>query len=249
LLKEGVQSEKIFTQGFYWTLQQCANRYARSNTDVMVKQPPLLLWDDWAQNRLDDVLDGLILTADLLQIASSPLQERLLTLREKAGKTVAQQTEWHCRTALIKPGNALQRGLLKSVAVCAVLLPLASLCAVAHQVFIGYYQSYLTHKDYLGVDFVAHSSLLVIISWLLPYFIQKKMQPSLEKAALRGLKKGLATALFAIEAEVKQAIAAHQQQHLQLVAELNQAIMACDSNEHAADIPPHSTLARVLVNA
>ncbi len=246
--KQWSQTTQQLTQGFDWTLQQYANRYARSHSDIMVRQQPLLLWDEWAQNRLDDVLNSLILTADPLHIALIPLQERLYSLRQQAGKTLEQQTELYGRCALSKPGNALQRGLLKTVAVCAVLLPLSALCAVAYQVFVGYYQSYLSHKDYLGVDFAAHSSLLILISWLLPYFLQKNLQPSLEKAALRGLKKGLATGLLSIEAEVKQALELHQQQHLQKISQLNQYITACDLHEPSATLTQNGTLARALLN-
>jgi hypothetical protein len=98
------------------------------------------------------------------------------------------------------------------------------------------------------VDIVAHSSLLVIISWLLPYFIQKKMQPSLEKTALRGLNKGLDLAMLAIDSEVKQAIAAHQQQQQQLLVQLNGYIAECDASSDFGKIEEDSTLARMLVD-
>lgn len=242
------EHEKLFRQGFAWPLQQFANRYARSNTDVIVKQRPLLLWDGWAQNRFNDALNELISTAEHLQIPSVPLRTRLMKLRQKAGKALHSQTELECRLALTQPGNTVQRGLLKLAAVCEVLLPLLSLSFVAYLVFYGYYESSVSSRAYLGVDFVAHSALLVLVSWLLPYFIARKMQPSLEKTALRGLNKGLDVALATIDSEVKQAITAHQQQQKQLLAQLQGYIAECDAKISAAKIEDSSALARMLVD-
>jgi hypothetical protein len=241
-------TEKLFEQGFAWGLQQFANRYARSHTDVMVKPQPLLLWDEWAQSRFNDVLDELALTAQQLNIPAALLKAELVELRQKAGKIIHHQTELNCRMALVKPGNALHRGLLKLVAVCAVLFPLIALSIVAYQVFHGYYDSYVHFRAYLGVDFVAHSALLVAVSWLLPYFFQRNMQPSLEKAALKGLKKGLAEAMLAIDAEVRQAIATQQQQQQALLLELNAHIAACDMGTDLITIEENSTLARMVVD-
>jgi energy-coupling factor transporter ATP-binding protein EcfA2 len=242
------EQEKQFNQGFAWGLQQFATRYARSNTDVMVKNQPLFLWDEWAQSRFNDVLDELVLTAGQLQIPALPLRARLLELRQNVGKNLHNQTELSCRQALIQPGNAMQRFLLKLTVLCEVLLPLFALSWVAYQVFHGYYESYTSSKAYLGVDFVAHSSLLVLISWLLPYFVTKKMQPSLEKTALKGLNKGLDLALAAIDSEVKQAIAAHHHQQQALLTQVNHYIAECDVNTESVKIVQKGALARMLVD-
>lgn len=242
------EHEKILKQGFAWPLQQFANRYARSNTDIMVKQPPLFLWDEWAQSRFNDVLNELIFAAEHLKIPSMPLRTELINLRQKVAANLHNQTELECRLALMQPGNVLQRGFLKFVAVCEVLLPLTALSIVAYQVFYSYYESYRFTKAYLGVDFVAHSCLLVCISWLLPYFIVRKMQPSLEKTALRGLNKGLDLALMAINCEVQQVIVAHQAQHQQLLAQVKGFIAECEASPNLIEIVEKSTLARMLVN-
>jgi hypothetical protein len=242
------ENAKLLKQGFAWSLTIHANRYARSNTDVMVKQQPLFVWDEWAQNRLDDVLNELIATTAQLQIPAMPLRTRLVDLRQTVAKSVHQSCELECRLALMQPGNALHRGLLKAAAICEVLLPLIALSVVAYQVFYGYYQSAISTKAYLGVDFVAHSSLLVLISWLLPYFVVKKMQPSLEKTALRGLHRGLDKALAAIELEVKQAITAHQQQQQQILAQLHGYIAECEVNSEAEKASKNNLLDRILLD-
>jgi GTPase SAR1 family protein len=241
------EQEKLFKQGFAWALQQFANRYARSNVDVMVKNQPLFLWDEWAQSRFDDSLDELILTAEQWQIPAAPLREKLLAVRQTVAKKLHQTCELGCRQALIQPGNSVQRGFLKLAAFCEVLLPLLALGWVAYQVFHGYYQSYISTKAYLGVDFLTHSAVLVLVSWLLPYFVTKKMQPSLEKAALRGLHKGLDLALATIDAEIKQVVALHQEQQQQLLNELQIYIAECEAADDVKN-QENSTLARMLVD-
>ena len=75
------------------------------------------------------------------------------------------------------------------------------------------------------------------------------MQPSLEKAALRGLYNGLEEALTLLDIEVKQAIAEFKQQHAKKTGELNQLIIAC--NNETEDIRLNETnshLNRMLVN-
>ena len=242
------EHEALFKQGFGWALQQYANRYARSNTDVMVRNQPLFLWDEWAQSRFNDGLDELILTAQQLQIPSQPLRTKLAELRQTAGKNLHNQIELGCRQALIQPGNAVQRGFLKFAVVCEVLLPLFALSWVAYQVFYGYYESFISSRAYLGVDFVAHSCLLVLVSWLLPYFIARKMQPSLEKSALKGLNKGLDLALAGIDGEVKQAITTHFNQQQYLLAQVDGYIAECDAVVDAVKIEDDSALARMLVD-
>jgi predicted GTPase len=246
--QQWTEQEKILKKGFSWPLQQFANRYARSNTDVMVKQQPLMLWDGWAQSRFNDVLNELISTADHLQIPLMPLRNQLMNLRQKVAENLHGQIELECRLALTQPGNALQRIFLKFIAVCEVLLPLTTLSLVAYQVFHSYYESYMMTKAYLGVNFVAHSSLLVLLSWLLPAFIAQKMQPSLEKTALRGLNKGLDLAMAAIDNEVQQAITAHREQQQLLLTQVQNFIAECEASPDLTEIDEHSTLARMLVD-
>ncbi len=243
--KEWQQTKSVLEQGFLWKLQQYAVSYTHPQIELNHKPPHLAIWDDWAQHRLNDALDTLILTAEQLQLAAHPLKHALYSVRETFGKNLEQHLEFQCRTALLKPGNPLQRGCLKIASVCNVLLPLLALSGVSYQVVTGYYQSYLHQQAYLNVDFIAHSSLLILLSGLIPYFIQKHSQPSLEKTALRGLKQGLNLALHEIEMQVNHTILSQQQQQQQLLNQLNQYIAECETCS-ISEMPPHSLLHRVL---
>jgi hypothetical protein len=120
---------------------------------------------------------------------------------------------------------------------------------VGYQVFIGYYHSNMTSSNYLGVDFAIHSALLIALTWLLPFFILKKFKPSLEKSALRGLNKGLASGLSSIEAEVLLVLHEVEQSHINQSSQLTDIINQCQSSaETSPTIPQNQTLSRMLVN-
>ncbi len=200
---------------------------------VSLKKEKMKLWDEWAQSRLNDYLDDLVLTADQKGLPSTPLRKNLVEIRNSAEKIIHTQTELGCRQALIHPGNLIQRIFLKLMAICEILLPLIAMGFVGFQVFYGFYDSAMTEEEFLGVDFAVHSVLMIGLSWLIPYFILKKMQPSLEKAALKGLNKGLDTAMARIDVDVKEAINIQEKQHKELTESLKEIIDSCggQSNE------------------
>jgi len=241
------QSETTLNEAFHWTLQQHAHSYAQKGSQLLSRKNPVNLWDDWAQSFYENLIDGLIQSADQLHIPVRPLRHNLHLLRKQAKTTVNQQTELSCRLALINPGNKLQRIILKISRFCEIVLPLITMGIVAYQVFQGFYASALDGKEYLGVNFASHSVLLILISWLLPYFIHKKMQPSIEKAALRGLKKGLQQALISIDSEIQNSIQQQQKQQQALLNELQKYIQQCEQTSPLEKIEADSPLTRMLI--
>ncbi len=232
-------------QGFEWPIKQLSIVYGKKGKTI--QNHDIKIWDDWAQSRINDYLDEIVLTAEQKGLPSTPLRKVLTDSRQQAGKHVETQTELACRKALINPGNLLQRVALKIVKVCEVVLPLAAMGIVGYQVFQGYYDSALTDQEFLGVDFAVHSVLVILLSWLIPFFIRKKMQPSLEKAALRGLDDGVESAMAMIELDVQQAITDFKNQHHTVTETLTELIDYCD--QQALDTGmDNEQLARMLVN-
>ncbi len=208
------------------------------------------LWDEWAEARFDDALNEFISDADHLGIPVNPLKQQLSELREKAPRIVQAQSELSARQALANPGNALHRGFLKFMRLCEIILPLAAICWVGYQVFIGYYTSNMTEVDYLGVDFAVHSTLLITISWLMPFFILKKLKPSLEKSALKGLNRGLSTAVNMIDGEVLLAIENVANEQSEQLKQLNGLIELCrvGDADRRSSVDSNSPLARMLID-
>ncbi|TAK61077.1 GTPase [Methylobacter sp.] len=247
----------VLQQGFAWPIQQLARHYADHAADLMGNPATakysatgvkLNLWDDWAEARFSDALDEFVINADQLGVPVNPLKTELSALRDKAPKIVQAQSELAARQALANPGNALHRGFLKFMRLCEIILPLAAICWVGYQVFIGYYTSNMTEVEYLGVDFAIHSSLLIAITWLTPFFILKKLKPSLEKSALRGLNKGLNSAINMIDAEVQMTIENIGKQHAEQIKQLDGIIELCGAAERQPSIDSNSPLARMLID-
>lgn len=220
-----VQTKAQLTLGFEWPIKQLSVVY--SKTGVAPQQDKITLWDDWAQSRFNDYLDELILTADQKGLSSTPLRKGLVDCRQTAEQHIQTQTELSCRKALINPGNLVHRVVLKIVSLCELILPLIAMSLVGYQVFQGFYESTVSDQAFLGANFAVHSLLLILISWLIPFFIRKKMQPSVEKAALKGLNHGLELAMTLIEQDVQQAIAGFQNQHQQVTQTLSELIKQC----------------------
>lgn len=249
--EQWLRASKLLQQGFVLPVQHTANCYAEHAADL-ISHPPTAcssLWDAWAQARFDDALDEFIMNADQLDIPVAPLKNQLALIREKAHGIMQTQTELATRQALAKPGNRLQHGFLKCMRLCEIMLPLAAMTWVSYEVFMGYYTSNMTNTDYLGVDFAVHSSLLIAITWLIPYFILKKSQPSLKKSALRGLNKGLTNALGMIDREVSDSVEVISRQHTEQVKQLTDIVDQCGGDaDQNLSIESNSTLTRMLVS-
>lgn len=179
------------------------------NSEAKPQASPSILWDDWAQMQLQDALDRALLEAGARGLPIAPLKAAMAGVAEAAPKLMLDEAQRGLRLSLANPGNAVQRFFLKFTGLCAWLLPLAAMGWVSWQAVSAYYESALTHGGFLGLDFVAHSALLIAIAWLLPFFINQQLKPSTERAARRGLRNGVNAGLVRIEARAEDALAAY----------------------------------------
>jgi len=245
-------SSKLLQQGFVWPIQQAASYYAEHTPDLIThpSMNQIVLWDTWAQSRLDDALDEFISNSNQLGMPAAPIRQQLAPIREQAEKIIRDQSALAVREALANPGNLAQRIFLKTMRLAEILLPLTVMAWVGYQVFMGYYTSNITHSQYLGVDFAIHSTLAIALSWLIPFFVIKKAQPSLKKTAIRGLNKGLNQALTTLEISVLDSITVIVQQHAEQIHQLLEIIQQCAKQPDKARQPAQEKgpLARMLVD-
>ena len=239
-------------QGFVWSLKYMADYYAEHAADIMAfsslaKQS---LWDEWAQARFDDTIDEFIIALDQQRVPVFPFKQPIASIREKAPNIIQTQTEIAVRMALANPGNIVQRVVLKCLRACEIVLPLMTMSWVGYKVFINFYTSNMGDNHYLGVDFAVHSSLLIALSWLIPFFILKKMQPSLKKSAFKGLNKGLASAFSIIDGEVSSVLQNLAQQHKAQHDQLLDIIGQCGvtDSDKALVVDKETPLGRMLMN-
>ena len=250
--KQWQRTTQQLQAGFAWPIKQIAAYYAEHAADLMTQRTTTnhSLWDAWAQARFDDALDEFISTIDQSGLPALPFKQQSALLREKAPNIMQTQTELATRVALANPGNALQRGFLKAMRLCEIVLPLTAMSWVGYKVFMGYYTSNMTDNHYLGVDFAIHSSLLIALTWLIPFFILKKSQPSLKKTALKGLNKGLHAAFSLIENEVLSTIENLAQKHKEQVSQLSVLMEQCAETDadKLLSVANDSPLTRMLIN-
>ena len=240
------QTGETLKQGFDWPIKQLANYYA--DHDKAPANTQFQIWDEWAQGLFEDGLDEIVILADAKQIPKIPLRQQLQLVREKAGKVLTDQAQLAARQALAKPGHAFHRFFLKLMRFCEIVLPLTAMGGVSYQLLTSFYNSSLTHQDYLGIDFAIHSILLILISWLVPFFIQMKLKPSLEKSALKGLRKGLAVGMSQIDADVSEALEQNRQQRLEIVDHAETILAECASKVGAAPVKTDHELGRMLID-
>lgn len=254
-LEQWQQTTNVLQQGFAWPISQMATHYAEHAADLEINaatrkytanKTSILLWDEWAKARFDDALNEITLKADQLNLPIAPLKKHITPLREKAEKIILSQCELAARLALANPGNALHRLFLKAMRLCEITLPLFTMAWVSYRAFISYYTSNMNSANYLGVDFVLHSCLLIALTWLIPYFILKKAQPSLKSSAIRGLNKGLSHAFNQIDIEVTEALQEVGKQHSTQLKLLDELIVECDTCK-VQTIDKNSPLERMLI--
>ncbi len=245
-----IRTVKQLNQGFEWPVKLAANYYADHAADLLshsANSNPSL-WDGWAQARFADAIDELIVNVDQLGLSVLPFKQPLSVVRESASKIMQTQTELSTRMALVNPGNVFQRLFLKGMRLCEITLPLSAMAWVSYKVFMGYYTSNMAENHYLGVDFAIHSSLLIAMTWLIPYFILKKSQPSLKNNALMGLKSGLTTSYYILDSEVESIIESLAQEHKEQVKQLLVILERCDySDDQDLTIESDSPLSRLLM--
>lgn len=245
----------LLHQGFAWPISQIATHYAEQainlNMNAASEKYPtgktsIQLWDEWAKTRFDDALNEIVLKADQLNLPVAPLKNHTLPLRENAKKIVQNQSELAARLALANPGNNFHKIFLKIMRLCEITLPLVAMTWVSYRAFISYYTSNMNSAHYLGVDFVVHSCLLIALTWLIPYFILKKAQPSLKSSVLKGLTKGLSGAFNQIDSEVSEAVQAVYEEHALLLNQLDELIAECDACK-LQTLDKNSPLKRMLI--
>jgi hypothetical protein len=160
-------------------------------------------WSPRNQMRIEDLCTRLINKIQSSELPFNPAKSRLDTLKAEAQETVATRIEDHLATALAQPGTPLQRTLHRYSNLFTWLLPLlAALWASSHLV-AGFYSSTQGEKAFLGLDFAIHTILLIVLAWLIPWLIHRKLKPSLADAAKYALSQGNAAGIAELKNQFK----------------------------------------------
>lgn len=219
-----------------------------ATTGQTAQRPELLIWDDGAQMQLQDTLDMLCLEAENLGLSYPPLREKLIQVRNAAPKQMLDAATRGLRVAQARPGNKLQRFLLKLTKFCEIFLPLAAALWISKDVIVGYYLGSLNQRAFLGTDFAVHAGLLVGISWLLPFLLQRALTPSAERVAVLGLRKGIQDGLDLIDQEVRRMMSIYESEWKLQRASLDQ-LLSSSKTELSEFTPQNRLLERMLTDS
>jgi hypothetical protein len=164
------------------------------------------VWDDWTQDKLAECVDAVEVELRRSEIAATPVRTRLDATIEQAGQVVLQDVRDRLRVALARPGTRLQRGLRRVTGFMMAALPLFALLWVAYNVAVGYYRASTGASSYLGTDFAVSSVMLILVAWGVPFFCDRLLRPSLERAALRAMRRGLVDGLDRLGEQLRDAV-------------------------------------------
>ena len=251
--------------GLDWSLQCVATAFASREANLLARsmdltklaedsaRPPApsetLLWDLWAEGRVGDALAEWVVAAGQRGLPVPPLKARLDHWPAETGKQVLRQGQLMLRQALARPGGGLRRFLLKLMGGLSVLLPLGALGWASFHVVKGYYESAAQHLDYLGTDFAIHSLLLITLAWLLPWFAQLRLKPSLEKSALTGLRAGVDSALATVGVRILASLEEADTERRDLIASGRSLLERIERHTPEFRAPAGSVLGRILASA
>ena len=157
------------------------------------------LWTPGNQARLETLNEQLINQLQNRRLPWRGFSPALEALREKAAVAMQQALTDGATASLSKPGHPAQRMAHQISGALIWLLPLgAALWAVFH-VITSFYSSTHGDSEFLGFNFLIHTTMLILLGGLIPWLIHIKTKPSAIGAIHRGLKNGIEAGIIRIK--------------------------------------------------
>ncbi len=186
--------------------QLMADRYAtqegswlsrwRKQPEAPMSLPDDSLVDDALLARLDNILsDFLNQQSRNAHLPLAALKQAVAEPYTRARRDFAVIVDDALSRSLALPGGVWQRRLYAGLGALCLVLPLAAMGWIGWRVVNGFAEGGSNPAAYLGSNFAINGSLLLALSWVVPAFLQRKVKPSRQKAAYRGLETGLQAAL------------------------------------------------------
>jgi len=202
------------------------------------------VWDERSQTLVENLLDKIILEADRLGLPAKQIDDSLNDLRSRIREIMIRRIQEGLHQSLAKPGGRLQRFIHGFLGWMATLLPFSALGWIAYRILTVFYHESV--NGYLGIDFAIHSTLLVLVAWLIPWLLYRKTQPSIQQAARHGLETGLNKGLADVEAEIGTVLSRSRQLHDAFLTMAEELLSACVSLKPQSAEISNATLSRML---
>jgi len=206
------RGEEEIRAGLEWPIRSLAARFANSGGWPADSQPrpaddrqALGLWDEWAVQRIGVTLDETERNVRRSGLAAVRLRSELDSAASSAAVLVDGSAQAAVRAALAHPGGVFRRATRRMMRFSRTALPLAAVSWVGFTVVARYYRAGLGESSYLDGNFAIHSALLVLISWAVPYGLDRLLRPDVEQTALRALRRGAGEGIAELGARLAEA--------------------------------------------
>jgi len=198
-------------QGWDRRVQEAADHFSQSMQQQALARITLLEQEKLDASVLQDQFDPLVqalagpraedklvalnlhLGNDLraANLPASPFDQVLQDLAKRNVAEMRQGLRDQLDAAFIRPGSLLRRGLYGLNRQLQWALPFAAaLWAVQHAIS-RYYLGTQGQAQFLGLDFVLHSGLLIGLGWLLPRLLEPRLKPGPGLILRQGSKRGI----------------------------------------------------------
>ncbi len=264
------QTADAVVDGLQWPIQQVAARFGADTQNWQQRLPKLMglpstdtsaneeapgmqrvaeqVWDDWARDRIDEWLRRAEIDIHRHKLAPAPLLQRIRSVTTENKTVVGDSLQQHLRSGIARPGTSWQRFWYRASGAALTILPLSAAAWISWHVVHGFLRGTSGGGEFMGTGFAINSVLLLLLSWLLPFLLHRKLKPSLVKTAQRALHQGLEQGLDELREHWRSAVdeAANEAEIIRReAAELAQHIAPADAGTREQA----PALARVLASA
>lgn len=189
------------------------------------------LWNARNQARLESLNEQLVNQLQTRGLPWRAFRQPLDAMRDKATTIMEQAISDGINAALANPGGRWQRLLYRSTGVLSWLLPLiAALWAVSF-VITSFYAGTQGEHNFLGLNFLLHSAMLIGLGWLVPWLLHIKLKPSVNEAVRQGLRIGIDKGIAELKQHYKEIWEHNSQLRAQARQQLNQLRQDIDQLE------------------
>lgn len=153
------------------------------------------LWDDWSDTRLQDTIEQFELAEAAHGVPRANLLQARQSISADAAAEVKVQMRQHLDQALRYPGEPWQRLASKVLSVVQWLLPIAAVAWMGFRIINGFVLGAGDESAYVGLDFLVNGLLVVALSAVLPWVLQRLLRPSIPKSVYSALQLAVSDAL------------------------------------------------------
>lgn len=124
-------------------------------------------------------------------LPAEPLRRRTRPILDSLESRVASAVGDGFRSGAARPGNACQRAAAALMKKLIYALPLTVCLGIAYVVVVRYQEGLTGARAFLGVDFVAHSVMILGLAALIPYLTARLLRPSVRRSIVKRVARAL----------------------------------------------------------